>query len=322
MTDRRAGSSILDALRQPVRHMRLRRQARRWAARMADDHAVAANLATFSAWVEQSPDHRHAFEKILAADNTRPVRPRFEWRPRPAPVLAFLFLVAVTGTLIAHVGSNGTAPQGALVFAGETGRWRTHALPDGSRLEVSPDGSVSATYTEARRHLILTGGGVIIHAAPDALRPLEVVAGAMTVRVVGTRFALIGDGNGGAMVAVEEGRVQVSPSHAPTISPLMLVADDTVHVARDGTVRRALGGSDLATAARNGWRQFTASPLETVLMAVEAETGTRIFLAPGQTTRPVTGRFNVQRADETLNLIAATTDLSVLRLPFETRILY
>lgn len=99
-------------------------------------------------------------------------------------------------------------------FSTERGQQLDVQLPDGSRLRLDTATRVEVALYRQRREVRLPEGQALFQVQGDATRPFDVLAGAVKVTVVGTRFSVRHTanvpGDDGVRVAVEEGRVRVA----------------------------------------------------------------------------------------------------------------
>jgi hypothetical protein len=110
-------------------------------------------------------------------------------------------------TIVAS-GSQGSA-TGDRIVAGPAGV-PDLALPDGTRLTVGPRGRLRLAASARLRLVTLESGVITLDVAHDPMRPFEVTAGRVVVRVLGTRFTVaLGAESGDVTVSVERGLVQV-----------------------------------------------------------------------------------------------------------------
>ena len=85
------------------------------------------------------------------------------------------------------------------------------ALSDGSRIELAAGGQLVPLFSNATRaDFELSAGQALFDVVPHGPRRWTVVAGSVTVSVIGTRFTVLRDDAGLVRVAVERGLVRVS----------------------------------------------------------------------------------------------------------------
>ena len=96
--------------------------------------------------------------------------------------------------------------QGSL--ASGTGMQRSLDLPDGSQLRIDAASHVELRYRAGLREAQLLAGAAFFSVARDTERPFEVQAGAVRIRVLGTRFGVELEPDA-VLVQVESGQVRV-----------------------------------------------------------------------------------------------------------------
>jgi len=132
--------------------------------------------------------------------------------PWPRALAAGVVLVLLLGSAVVtwHLAKHSGAPA-YLTGAGEE---RTIALPDGSTVVLDTQSRVRVRFSAHSRDLDLDGQAVF-RVAHDTARPFRVHAGGSVIQAVGTEFNVRTDGgtvvNGGTVVSVLEGVVQISP---------------------------------------------------------------------------------------------------------------
>ncbi|AUL21313.1 hypothetical protein BTL47_13955 [Bordetella holmesii] len=131
-------------------------------------------------------------------------------------------VAAAAGIAAAVVGGHWLdwdGPAGRLIhmrrYTTSRGELREVMLDDGSTLTLDAGTSIWVALYQGRREVTVQHGQVMFAVSPDAGRPFDVLAGALRVTVVGTRFAVrqteTGLDAGRTVVAVESGRVRVEP---------------------------------------------------------------------------------------------------------------
>ncbi len=238
-------------------------QASLWLARR-DRGLSAAEQDDYLRWLQASPEHAAAVAQQAAALE-RMMR-LYEWQPshtaEPNPAL---FAPAAASRrpwrLAAAVGLAAALVAGVLAVFGPdnppaapAAAPRSYlkvnerlALPDGSRAELRDGSAVVVQYSETERRVRLTGGEAHFTVWKDPSRPFVVEAGGVTVRAVGTAFAVR---LGGAAVEV-------------------LVTEGRVKVAATGPADSELGAGDRATVVRP--TETAAPPAAPVVVAVSGE---------------------------------------------------
>jgi len=88
-------------------------------------------------------------------------------------------------------------------------------LEDGSEIQLNTHSSVSVKFTPHAREVRLSQGEALFNVVHDAHRPFTVLTDDVTIRDVGTKFAVYCPSAGETRIAVIEGRVAVSRTGAP-----------------------------------------------------------------------------------------------------------
>ncbi|MET0322591.1 MAG: FecR domain-containing protein [Duganella sp.] len=258
---------------------RLRRQ-------LAADKAAMASPA-----IPASPGRRHWLAGLAA------------FAPRAA--LATVAVSAAGGGLLAWRRWQ-QQPLYAADFRTARGQQQDVTLPDGSVLRLDTDTRVAVALYRERREVRLLNGQAVFRVQGDAARPFDVLAGAVRVTVVGTRFSVRHTpdiaGASDVQVAVEEGRVRVARASAtatdgaPTIE---LGAGQRIAADADGQCGDI---SQVAAAGIAPWRDgrltFDNAPLAQVLAEFGRYGGTGLRVTdPAVAALRVTGTFDPYRLE-------------------------
>ncbi len=171
-------------------------QAARWVARLDVDEPAVATLAEFKRWINQSPEHRQAYEEYIelwdsmnvAADLVPPSRQRrtesgFTPMARPWLAVASVMLVAL-------LSFQWLSSSGEEVYVTAIGEQRSFTLADGSTALLNTNTQVAVRYSGERRLIQLIKGEAHFAVQHDGERPFEVYAGQGLVRAVGTAFSV------------------------------------------------------------------------------------------------------------------------------------
>lgn len=125
------------------------------------------------------------------------------WAPKTA--------VAVAATLIISiVASIALWPAAGAEYVTRIGQQDSVLLEDGTRLTLNTNSKVRVRFNADHRRIFLDRGEVMLAVAHDASRPLEVIAGDVTSRAVGTKFSVrVHEDDARVETLVTEGRVLV-----------------------------------------------------------------------------------------------------------------
>lgn len=180
----------------------------------------------FEHWLEQSPQHRHAWERLQTVWQAFGASaPAFEeaWRDaphEPAPVRSYRPRRA---GLLRRAGMFGAAAAAMLCLAviigpslilrmeadhrTGTAESRTVTLEDGSLVHLAGASAIATDFEKDRRAVRLLAGEAFFEVTPDRSRPFTVDANGVEVVVLGTRFDVQTDGDV-TVVALAEGSVK------------------------------------------------------------------------------------------------------------------
>jgi transmembrane sensor len=187
-------------------------------------------------------------------------------------------------------------------------------LADGSQIELNGDSEVRVDFSPALRRVVILRGEAHFEVAHDEGRPFVVVAGAVTVRAVGTAFA-VRLAPGDVRVLVTDGRVAVDratvdPVDAP-VQPLAFAAKGArivvtpADLAADAPAPTVVEVSAPELAEQLAWRvprlEFNDTPLRDAVALFNRHGTVRLSLAA-----PALGDLRVSgvvRADNTSALL-------------------
>lgn len=183
-------------------------------------------------------------------------------------------------------------------YASSTSARREVVLADGTLLALDLGSEVSVRWRLRTRQVELLAGRALFSVAPAWLRPFDVAADTVRIRVLGTRFD-VRRGAGQIAVNVAEGRVSVADQSAA----LQLTAGQRV-VRQDGR----LGPietivPDAALAWRDGRVHFERTPLEQALAEFQPPPAQAVRTVGGARQLAVSGVFDSARADDFLALL-------------------
>jgi transmembrane sensor len=291
----------------------IRDAAARWVVRR-DRQLTAAETAEFEAWLAADPRHAAAFGQSAASWRTfRELGSAVRRAPVPAPVVrprpgrwVPVTLAAAAGLALAFFSLERGAPEPA-AGAPAAGRIATEArvatrrLADGSVARLKPGAEIAEQFTAAERRVRLVRGEVFFSVRRDAARPFFVEGGGVTVRAVGTAFAVRLDAQA-VDVLVTEGTVQVTPparAAAAAAGPLVgaghraVIAQTPVAAAAPVAVTAVTPAQIAAALAWNEpMLELAGATLGELVRAFAERSGRRIEIAdPALAAVRIGGRF-------------------------------
>lgn len=265
-----------------------------------DEGFSAERAAEFAQWLEADSRHRRAAAKVergldllhelpalrlLVRVRETVNRPRLKsaralrwpWWTGAAAAAVFVALL-----IWGPVGFVGNPPQ--KIAATTTAPTRT-VLQDGSVVNVNTHGAVEVQLAARVRQVKLARGEAHFEVRSDPSRPFIVLAGDVSVRAVGTMFAVRLKADG-VDVLVEEGKVVVAPIE-PTASETgrIVAAGERATVTRIGekNTSRVEQISAPAMSAALSWHRrfaiFNDTPLRDVVLQFNRRNATQIELA-------------------------------------------
>lgn len=186
-----------------------------WAAKCDRGELTSSEQAQLEAWAAQDTRHAGAFARAMAVNIAFTGKYQADAATSSeikAPSVSrrqMLAAAASVGTL-AVTGLSGYGLWQR--FARETtakGHMRLIPLADGSTATLNTDSAISIAYDEHFRRVTLHRGEALFDVAKDTNRPFLVDAGAVTVRAVGTSFAVKRTAQSEIGVIMREGIVDV-----------------------------------------------------------------------------------------------------------------
>jgi len=146
-------------------------------------------------------------------------------KPVPA-IAASIALATVLGlwAILGNLDNNNNSYQTAI------GEQSTVMLPDGTKMTLNTNTSVTVAYSDQQRLLHLTQGELHVSVAKDKDRPLSVMAGGKVIQAIGTEFNIEITSQQKIELVVTEGKVKVGIQQKPekqiaSIEPLTLPSD-------------------------------------------------------------------------------------------------
>ncbi|WP_240610104.1 FecR family protein [Sphingomonas pokkalii] len=272
-----------------------------WHLRLAEADARA--WADFVAWLEASPAHAAAYDRVAAEDRliaAAPFRsgedaragndnvPAPAWRRWAGPLGGAAAAAAIAAICLPMLLPMRAAPYQVATRDGER---RTLSLEDGTRIQLS-GGTRLVLDRNDPRIATLEQGEALFHVRHDAARAFTVKVGEVAVQDLGTVFDVAHAGSR-LNVAVAEGSVRFQ-SRGPAVT---LKPGDALSARADGT---SIVQTRIAPQQVGGWRDgtlgFDGQPMHEVAGALKRLYGLEIALEGSLSERPFTGlvRFSGQ----------------------------
>lgn len=209
----------------------IRTSAARWVVQH-DRQLSPQETAEFETWLAADARHAAAFEdsvgswqrvRSLAAAIRRAPLDETGARPKWShPALGGLAAAACLGIGLLWFNRDGapavhqTGP--AVASAGATAAPVSQVLPDGSTVRLRSGAELTVEFSETERRVRLVRGEAFFTVAKQPARPFLVAIEGVTVRAVGTAFAIRSEPHA-VDVWVTEGTVRVTPVQTPAVRP-------------------------------------------------------------------------------------------------------
>lgn len=276
----------------------------------------------FENWLDQSPQHRHAWERLQVAWRALgATAPAFEdsWKEAPRGIMQPRNLPTRRPRFMRRAALAGVAAAAAIclaVIAGpmlmlrleadyrtETAESRTVTLEDGSLVHLAGASAIATDFEKGRRAVRLLAGEAFFEVTPDKTRPFTVDADGVEVTVLGTKFDVQKAGDITA-VALAEGSVKASIAggDAQILAPGDLL---TSNGATGEVSRTTVPVTDIAT-WRSGQIFVVNASIGSVVEQIRRYHPAWLSL-PDSTlaSRRVTGFYDLRHPDQALEALVA-----------------
>ncbi len=280
-----------------------------WLVRRNGGLAPEENLK-FEAWLAADARHRAAWAEMEAAwaalsfpgqrgrgdEAKRALAARVARRGRRRWAMAgAALLFVVVGLVSFRSGRIASAPLN--VAGSVTVRPDTQTLPDGSTVELNAGAEILVEFSPEVRAVRLVRGEALFAVAKNPARPFVVSAGAVSVRAVGTAFA-VRQGEAEVGVLVTEGKVAVERAGSagrvgnPAVEPIFVTAGGRVAMPADATPTPPINVTTLSAgeiAEALAWRgrrvEFTRTTLAEAVALLNRQNDVQIVIADAAAAR-------------------------------------
>lgn len=276
-----------------------------WFVRLADD-ATPSTRRAWQCWHDAAPAHRLAWQRVEKLQGLlagAPPKTRL-LLDKPEPRSRRQFLAAVGVAIAAGLGYSllPVAPDTAPVewIATAAGERRALSLPDGGRVWLSSGTRLGIAYSNSSRDLYLAQGALQLSSGSDARgRPLRILARDGIVRPLGTRLT-ISTYDTRTVLAVQEHAAEVRPLNG---TPVRVEAGQRVAFTQAGSAQpQATPVAD--DAWTRGLIMASGTPLSEFAEQFSFYSGRRVEVAPALANRRVSGTFQIDAPDRSLQTLA------------------
>lgn len=291
--------------------------------------SIPLNAAEERAWralgvVEDHPQVERwladADKLVLSEEHRRTKR----WHRWPAALAAGVAGAAIAVTLGVYLHFAPDRYQTAL------GEQRDVTFPDGSRVTLNTDTSITVRYSASRRYIVMERGEALFAVKADRARPFEVEAGGAVARALGTEFNVdlrgpkvtvsVLDGAVGVAAAEQirsPGLLQaMGQAHEPeaTASMAALSKGQAVEFRKkDGRMKERKADLQRINAWRTRRLEFSNTPLPEAIAEVNRYSSTHVVVgSPELAEVRVSGVFRIGDADGFLYSLREALKLETL----------
>lgn len=292
-----------------------------WIARLRSDTVSEQDQQSFALWLGEDGSHQQALDQMLEMWDDLAVLSKLPEQtelPRESANSARWFggAAALAASLVLAVFLWPQAINGPVTTPYQTslGERESVELPDGSRVLLNTDSSISVTYTDEQRHIDLNRGEAWFQVAPNKQRPFHVDAGETRVTAVGTAFNVYFSSNS-TDVTVTEGVVRVSElgetgNRAPSTE--LLYVNQQLSASVDGWELSVSEDTSQQMAWQRGELVAVEMPLPALIAELERYHPTEILITdPDLAVLTVSGVFQLDQPDAILNALAVSLDIRV-----------
>jgi transmembrane sensor len=186
-------------------------------------------------------------------------------------------------------------------YVSQLGQIRRVKLSDGSRMVLNTASEATVRFDKAHREIELTTGEGLFQVAKDPARPFVVRAGFVSVRAVGTVFAVRTAGQS-VEVTVTEGVVELVDNSTPGGGIIRLIAANeratVMETSQVKVLRIPHAEAERRLAWRDGMVDFAGEPLTTAVEEINRHNRRQIVVDDqALASRPVVGMFRANDPD-------------------------
>ncbi len=240
--------------------------------------------------------------KNVAEPSTR-VRPGL-WQP----AMAACFVLLVSGGLL-FLQPSGTTPviSQLLSYQSKVAERQMVNLQDGSEILLNADTQLSVSFSAKQRSISLKKGEAYFDVQKDPQRPFVIGTQWGDIQVVGTEFNVDQTAQG-VEVSVYEGQVQVTSLHGDTT---MLQVGEMARLTADNIEVSVFQAENQGADWMSGQLIVQGHSIQYVVDQLNRYSKQPIYLAPDVRDVKISGAFEVEKIEQSLNLL---TEISGLQL--------
>ncbi|MDO6694311.1 FecR domain-containing protein [Aliiglaciecola sp. 3_MG-2023] len=191
-------------------------------------------------------------------------------------------------------------------FQAPVGSRSSQVLQDGTQVHLNADSQLEVQQTSTSRYAQMTHGQIYFDVAKDKTRPFVIDVGEVQIRVLGTAFD-VDHTNARTLISVYEGRVQINADDVFT-----LVKGEQLIVENGRGSKVTFKQLAMLPAWRSGWLEVEQQPLQDVVAHMQRYIEKPVeIVTQDLLNRKISGRFPLDKAEQSLALIASAHQFTV-----------
>lgn len=233
----------------------------------------------------------------------------------PTNIAASLFCIALISAFLLFLQNkpDDSSPLVAAPHAvyqqqiqAPVGARSSQVLQDGTQVHLNANSQLNVQQTSTSRYALMEQGQIYFDVAKDKNRPFVIDVGDMQIRVLGTSFD-VDHTNARTLVTVYEGRVQINADDVFT-----LTKGEQLLLENGQASRLPSKQLPMLPAWRGGWLEVEQQPLQDVVAHMQRYIEQPVEIASQELLdRKISGRFPLDKAEQSLALIASAHQFTV-----------
>ncbi|MDP5132496.1 MAG: FecR domain-containing protein [Paraglaciecola sp.] len=182
----------------------------------------------------------------------------------------------------------------------------SQVLQDGTQVHLNADSQLNVEQTGTSRYALMDQGQIFFDVAKDKKRPFVIDVGDIQIRVLGTAFD-VDHTNQRTLVTVYEGRVQINADHV-----FILTKGEQLLLENGQASKLPTKPLPMLPVWRSGWLEVEQQPLQDVVAHMQRYIGQPVEITTQELlNRKISGRFPLDKAEQSLALIASAHQFTV-----------
>lgn len=280
---------------------RVAEEAAQWFASLQGEAATGHDWLAFERWLQASPAHARAYEKLealwidldyapvakeLGGRPLTAARRQLPRRAGSAPARRVWIgagaAIAASLAVVVGIGFQPATPTGQ-TFETRPGQTKNITLADGTHVRLNAASKITVRFDRDARHVEMADAEALFDVTHDARRPFLIDVGDRQVRVVGTEFNLRHRADL-VDLTVRRGTVEVRPADALQTQPTRVtVGQELTHTEGQTAQLLRVSDPDVSFAWTNGQLIYRDQPLSEVAADLSRRFAVPVRLADART---------------------------------------